>query len=119
LIGRVVIVIVAFSTAALMACFTAFGVFGITLLVFGVLIGIGRFLALARGHLGALFSGDGLLIADLGLVELVFAEDAVKGSDSAHLLDILHALFLGLKLVLNHHAVDCVQLVQVPDATFY
>ena len=119
LIGRVISIIVAFAAAAIMACFTTLSFFSVRLLFFAVFVGGSGFLSFARGQLGALLSGDGLLVADLCFVELVFAENAVESSDSSHLLHVLHALFFGLKLVLNHHAVDCVQLVQIPDATFY
>lgn len=68
MIGRVVVVVVAFrAAAAILASFAVFGIVSsIILLFFVILVGVGRFLAFARRQLGALFTGDGLLIADLG-----------------------------------------------------
>ena len=54
------------------------------------------------------------MVTHYGLIEFVFAEDAVEGSDTAHLLDVFDAFSfsaLGLELVFDHHAVDGVQLV--------
>jgi len=52
------------------------------------------------------------LVTHYSLIEFVFAEDAVEGGDTAHLLDVVDAFSaLGLELVFDHHAVDGVQLV--------
>lgn len=102
----------------MLACSTTFAFFGSVLIVFGVFV-LGGLLSFARWLLGALLFGDGLLVANLIFVELIFAEDTVECRDSSDLLQVLHALFFSLVLVLNLHAVDCIQLVQFPDATFY
>jgi len=87
----------------------------------GVLgVPVSRFFALARRQLRALLARHRLLVAHLRLVEFVAAEHAVESRDATHLLDFVDAFSaLGLEFVLDGHAVDGVQLVQIPDATFY
>lgn len=97
--GRVISVVALDFSVAFVVLFAGaplrFLVFGL----FGILVG--RFLAFARGYLGALLTGHRLLVADLGLVEFLLAEDAVESSDSADLLHALSSVALGLEFVLD------------------
>jgi len=79
--------------------------------------------SLARGELDALFLRHRLLITNFGRVQRVFREFTVKSSHATNTLHLIYllrwlTLHLWLVLVLNGHAVDRVQLMQVPDATF-
>lgn len=80
-------------------------------------------ISLSGRKLDALFFWHGFLVPYLCRIKGVLREFTVESSnssDSLYLIDnfIVFTLDFWLVLVLNGHAVDCVYLVQVPDATF-